>query len=219
VLHKSFTGDALALLERALRGRDDAFFGLLQRSADNAAAAAVLLKTLLHEYPDGAAELAEQIRELEHTGDDITHELIRRLNKEVATPIDREDILELAGVLDDITDFVEESAAYLSLYSTEASMLQADAMANVLVDATHELTLAMAKAVRLEPITDHTVEVHRLENEGDRLVRRAIASLFIDGIDPLVVLRWKDIFERLEDAIDSTERAAFVLQSIVIKNI
>jgi hypothetical protein len=98
-------------------------------------------------------------------------------------------------------------------------MIQADAMAHVLVDATRELTYAVQKAVRLEPITQHTVEVHRLENDGDRLVRRAIASLFVDGIDPMVVIRWKDIFERIEDAIDSTERAAFLLESIVIKNI
>ena len=125
----------------------------------------------------------------------------------------------LAGVLDDITDHIEESAGYLSLYKVEAPMVQASAMADVLVDATHELTLAVHKAVRFEPVIAHTVEVHRLENEGDRLVRRAIASLFVDRIDPMVVIRWKDIFERLEDAIDSTEKAAFVLESIVIKNI
>jgi predicted phosphate transport protein (TIGR00153 family) len=219
VVHKSFTGSAaLALLERALRGRDDAFFDLLQASAENAAEAAEQLKLLLQSYPDGH-DAAQHIHELERAGDEITHEIVQRLNKEVATPIDRKDILELAGVLDDITDYINEVADYLTLYKVEASFLQANAMADVLVDATRQLTFAVQKAVRFESIREHAHEVHRLENEGDRLVRRAIAALFIDGIDPLVVIRWKDIFERLEDAIDSTERAAFVLESVVIKNI
>jgi uncharacterized protein len=212
-------GGALALLERALRGRDDAFFALLEEAAENAAATARLLREFLHGYPE-TAQMLDQINECEQVGDRITHAIVQRLNREVATPIDREDIWSLASALDDVVDFIHEAAAYLSLYSAEASMTQADAMANVLVDATGELAEAVHKAVRFEAIKDHTIAVHRLENEGDRLVRRAIASLFdVDRIDPMVVIRWKDIFERLEDAIDSTERAAFLLESIVIKNI
>ncbi len=97
-------------------------------------------------------------------------------------------------------------------------MLQAEALAQVLRDAARELGQAVHKVGRFENITAHVVEVHRLENEGDRIVRGAIASLFEEGIDPMVVIRWKDIFERLEDAIDSTERAAYVLEGVVIKN-
>ena len=219
MLHKSFTsGGALSVLERALRGRDDVFFDLLEASAQTGAEAARLLLALLEQFPDGA-DCATRISALEERADGITQEIVRRLSREVAAPLERTDILELARALDDITDHIEESGAAFALYRVEASMVQADAMAAVLVAATSELCCAVRKAVRLQPIADHTVEVHRLENEGDRLVGDAIASLFIDGIDPLVVLRWMDIFEQLEAAIDATERAAFVLESIVIKNI
>jgi len=211
-------GGALAVVERALRGRDDAYFDLLDAAADNAAAAAVLLSTLLEGFPD-SLPLAERIVELEHEGDRITHEIIRRLNQDFVTPIDREDLLRLASALDDVVDLIDEVAAFLGLYGVEASMVQADAMARVLVEATRHLALAVHTAKSFDDISDQTVEVHRLENDGDAIVRQAIASLFEERIDPMVVIRWKDIFERLEDAIDATERAAFVLEGIVIKNI
>jgi predicted phosphate transport protein (TIGR00153 family) len=211
-------GGALALVERALRGRDDAFFDLLDAAADNAAAAAVLLSTLLEGFPDSRA-LAEQIVELEHEGDRITHEIIRRLNEDFVTPIDREDILRLASALDDVVDLIDEVAAFLGLYGVEASMVQADALARVLVEATRHLALAVHKSKSFDDVSEQTVEVHRLENDGDAIVRQAIASLFEERIDPMVVIRWKDIFERLEDAIDATERAAFVLEGIIIKNV
>jgi uncharacterized protein len=209
---------ALVLLERALRGRDDAFFKLFIDAADNAARAAALLSELLHGYPD-TRDLVLRIRDLEHVGDEITHDVVNRLNRAVATPIERDDIHALSSALDDVVDFIDEAAAYLSLYGAEASMVQADAMARVLVDATQQLALAFRKFEHFESITEHTVEVHRLENEGDKLVRGAIASLFTERIDPMVVIRWKDIFERIEDAIDATERVAVVLEGTVIKNI
>jgi uncharacterized protein Yka (UPF0111/DUF47 family) len=109
-------------------------------------------------------------------------------------------------------------ADYLGLYRIEAPMLQAQALAHVLLDAARQIELAIPLVREFKDISRHTVEVHRLENEGDRIVRGAIASLFERGIDPMVVIRWKDIFERLENAIDSTERAADILESIVIKN-
>ena len=211
-------GGALAVVERALRGRDDAYFDLLDAAADNAAAAAVLLSTLLEGFPD-SLPLAERIVELEHEGDRITHEIIRRLNQDFVTPIDREDLLRLASALDDVVDLIDEVAAFLGLYGVEASMVQADAMARVLVEATRHLALAVHTAKSFDDISDQTVEVHRLENDGDAIVRQAIASLFEERIDPMVVIRWKDIFERLEDAIDATERAAFVLEGIIIKNV
>jgi uncharacterized protein len=211
-------GGALAVVERALRGRDDAYFDLLDAAVDNAAAAAVLLSTLLEGFPD-SRPLAERIAELEHEGDRITHEIIRRLNQDFVTPIDREDLLRLASALDDVVDLIDEVAAFLGLYGVEASMVQADAMARVLVEATRHLALAVHKAKNFDDISEQTVEVHRLENDGDAIVRQAIASLFEERIDPMVVIRWKDIFERLEDAIDATERAAFVLEGIIIKNV
>jgi hypothetical protein len=134
------------------------------------------------------------------------------------TPIDRADILRLGSALDDIVDYTEEVADFLVLYAVEAPMLQAQALAQVLVDATRQIELAIPRVREFKSISEQTVEVHRLENEGDRIVRGAIASLFEDGIDPMVVIRWKDIFELLEDAIDATERVAFILEGIVIKN-
>jgi uncharacterized protein len=210
-------GGALALVERVLRGGHNVFFELLDQAADNVVDAAELLCQLLAEFPDGA-EKAAAINDCEHRGDDLTHELIHRLNREIAAPIEHDDLLALTSALDDIVDLVDEVAAYLSLYCVEAPMVQAEALAHVLVDAARELAAAVHKVARFEDISAHVVEVHRLENEGDRLVRDAIASLFEHGIDPMVVIRWKDIFERLEDAIDSTERAAYVLAGVVVKN-
>jgi uncharacterized protein Yka (UPF0111/DUF47 family) len=140
------------------------------------------------------------------------------LNQTFVTPIDREDILELASALDDIVDFTEEVADYLGLYRIEAPMDQSQALAHILADATREIERAIPLARDFKDISRHTVEVHRLENEGDRILRGALASLFEGGIDPMVVIRWKDLFEKLEDAIDATEHAALVLEGIVIKN-
>jgi uncharacterized protein Yka (UPF0111/DUF47 family) len=134
------------------------------------------------------------------------------------SPIDREDILRLSSALDDVVDFTEEVADYLGLYRIEAPMLQAQALAHVLLDATRHIETAIPLVREYKTISEQTVEIHRLENEGDRIVRGAIASLFEEGIDPMIVIRWKDIFELLEDAIDAAERVAFILEGIVIKN-
>ena len=210
-------GGALAFVERVLRGGHNVFFELLAQAADNVVTATELLHQLLLEFPDDRHNVAA-INDCEQRGDAIVHELIGRLNRELATPIDHEDLLALISALDDIVDLVDEVAAFLNLYAVEAPMLQAEALAHVLRDAARELCSAVHKVGRFEDISAHVVEVHRLENEADQIVRGAIASLFEDGIDPMVVICWKDIFERLEDAIDSTERAAYVLEGVVIKN-
>lgn len=210
-------GGALQFVERVLRGGHSIFFELLEQAADNVVTATELLHQLLLEFPDGH-EHAAAISACEDRGDAIVHELMDRLNRELVAPIGHKDLLNLISALDDVVDLVDEVSAFLSLYAVEAPMLQAEALAHVLRDAARELCLAVHKVGRFEDISAHVVEVHRLENEGDQLVRGAIASLFEDGIDPMVVICWKDIFERLEDAIDSTERAAYVLEGVVIKN-
>ncbi|MEA2638474.1 MAG: uncharacterized protein QOE18_1531, partial [Chloroflexota bacterium] len=199
------------------RGNDREYFDLFERAGANIEDATRLLEEMLAEYPE-RRDLAREIREREHEGDQLTHEIIQRLNQTFVTPIDREDILQLASALDDIVDYTEEVADYLGLYRIEAPMVQAQRLAGVLRSATHEIALAIPLVRGFKDISEHTVEVHRLENEADRIVREAIASLFEVGIDPMVVIRWKDIFERLENAIDSTERAAYILEGIVIKN-
>jgi predicted phosphate transport protein (TIGR00153 family) len=200
-----------------LRGTGREFFDLFELAGANIVRAAELLDEMLARYPESQG-LARDILACEHDGDHITHDLFQRLNQSTVTPIDREDILQLASALDDIVDYTEEVADYLGLYKIEAPMAQAQRLAGVLRDATRQIAGAIPLIRGFKDITAHMVEVHRLENEGDRLTREAIASLFEAGIDPMVVIRWKDIFERLENAIDSTERAAFLLEGIVIKN-
>jgi hypothetical protein len=197
--------------------RDRIYFELFEEAGRNVMRSAQLLEELLSDYPDNR-NLAQDIRDCEHEGDRITHDILDRLNHTFVTPIDREDILALASALDDIADYVEEVADYLGLYKIEAPMDQAIKLAQVLHRAATQIAEAMPKLRGFNDVSAHTVEINRLENEGDRITREAIASLFDGGIDPMVVIRWKDLFERLEDAIDATERVANILAGIVIKN-
>ncbi|MBV9817665.1 MAG: DUF47 domain-containing protein [Solirubrobacterales bacterium] len=197
--------------------RDRTYFELFEEAGQNMLEASSLLYDLLLNYPDDK-HLAGEILDLEHEGDRITHEIISRLNHTSAAPIDREDILALASALDDIVDYTEEVADYLGLYKIEAPMDQSIQLARVLKHACTEVAEAISQLHAFRDISRHTVEVNRLENEGDRITREAVASLFDGGIDPMVVIRWKDLFERLEAAIDATETAAHILEGIVIKN-
>ncbi len=163
--HRGERARNVALLEQVFRGSDQVFFTLFEQAGANVVRAAELLHEMLVAFPD-RQELARDIRDCEHHGDQITHELIRRLNSSFATPIDRKDVLTLASALDDIVDFTEEVADYLVLYRIEASMLQAEALANVLVDATAQLLEALRTAGSVADLRVRIVEVHRLENEG-----------------------------------------------------
>jgi uncharacterized protein len=196
---------------------DRVYFELFEAAGQNVVLAAGLLDRMMANYPD-TRELAGEILDCEHAGDRITHDIIDRLNHTFVTPIDREDILALVSALDDIVDYTEEVADYLGLYRIEAPMDQAISLAQVLSSACQEIGKAMPLLRGFRDLSQHTVEVNRLENEGDRITREAIASLFDAPIDPMVVIRWKDLFERLEAAIDATEHVANILEGIVIKN-
>jgi uncharacterized protein len=172
---------------------------------------------MLRDYPENS-ELGREILICEQHGDRITHDIIQRLNNTFVTPIDREDILALASALDDIVDYIEEVADFLGLYKIEAPMDDAQKMAYVLVQATQQISEAMPRLRGFKDLSHYTVEINRLENDGDRIQREALAALFIEGIDPMVVIRWKDIYERLEEAIDATEKVAYTLEGIVLKN-
>jgi predicted phosphate transport protein (TIGR00153 family) len=198
--------------------RDRQFFDLFEEAGGNIVRAADLLDRMLRAFPDKGDDLARDILICEQDGDRITHDIIRRLNETFVTPIDREDIYELASALDDVVDFTEEVADYLILYKIEAPMEQAQRLAHVLLESSRAISEAMPRLRGFKDMSHYTVEINRLENDGDRIVREAIASLFDNGIDPMVVIRWKDIFERLESAIDATERVANILENIVIKN-
>jgi uncharacterized protein len=197
--------------------RDRVYFELFEEAGQNVLQAADLLDRLLATYPD-SKELAQDILVCEHEGDRITHDIINRLNHTFVTPIDREDILQLVSSLDDVVDYVEEVADYLGLYKIDAPMEQSQRLAQVLAQAGRQIAEAMPRLRNFDDMSHYTVEVNRLENEGDRIVREAVASLFEEGIDPLVVIRWKDIYERLEEAIDATEKCAYILDGISTKN-
>jgi uncharacterized protein len=207
----------MARLSQVFVPRDREFFDLFEEAGANILHAADLLDRMLRNYPE-TKELAREILLCEQQGDRITHDIVQRLNQTFVTPIDREDILELASTLDDIVDYTEEVADYLGLYKVEAPMEQAQRLAHILLQAARQICEAMPRMRDFKDISHYTVEIHRLENEGDRVTREAIASLFDNGIDPMVVIRWKDLFERLEEAIDATERVANTLSGIVIKN-
>jgi uncharacterized protein len=204
-------------LPSVLAPRDRQFFDLFEEAGGNILRAAGLLEEMLEDFPEHS-ELAREILICEQEGDRITHDIIQRLNQTFVTPIDREDIHELSSALDDVVDYTEEVADYLGLYKIEAPMTQAQDLAKVLHAAARQIAEAMPLLRGFQDISSHTVEINRLENDGDRIVREAIASLFDTGIDPMVVIRWKDIFERLEEAIDATEHVANILEGIVIKN-
>jgi uncharacterized protein len=196
---------------------DREFFDLFEEAAGNIVRAADMLDQMLGSYPE-RADLARDILICEQDGDRITHDIIQRLNQTFVTPIDREDIYELASRLDDIVDYTEEVADYMGLYKIEAPMAQGQRLAHILLQASRQISEAMPRMRTFQDISHYTVEINRLENDGDRVSREAMASLFDTGIDPMFVIRWKDIFERLEAAIDATETVANILEGIVIKN-
>jgi hypothetical protein len=213
----SLAGSLGAVALPSLVPRDRVFFDLFNQAGQNTLRAARMLEEMLEKWPDDAG-LAREILLAEQEGDRITHDIVQRTNTVFVTPIDGEDIYALATQVDDIVDFTEETADFMGLYQIEAPMEQAQAMANVLVKSCEQLAAALADLRGFEGLEQRWIEIHRLENDGDRLYRDALASLFANGIDPMVVIRWKDIFTVLERAIDATETAAHILEGIVIKN-
>lgn len=204
-------------LSQLFAPKEREFFDLFEEAGANIVRASELLERMLARWPDHG-ELSRDIVVCEQEGDRITHDIIQRLNSTFVTPIDREDIYALASSLDDIVDFIEEVADFMALYRIEAPMEQAQHMTRILHESSRQISQAIPRLRSFKDIHHYTIEVNRLENEGDRVVREALASLFERGIDPMMVIRWKDIFERLEDGIDATEKTANILEGIVIKN-
>lgn len=194
------------------------FYGLFAEAGANAVDTARKAESRFRSYPD-AATSQDEVKELEHEGDRLTHEIIQLLNTQYVTPFDREDIYELARAIDDVVDHIEHASDLLGLYKVEGPMEQALTQCEVLVGAAECLAGALDGLRTLKGIEPHLLELKRLEDEGDRIVRDAIAALFErDTVDPRVIIRWKDIFEALEQAIDACETAAHVVGNIVVKN-
>lgn len=193
------------------------FYALFDRAATNLVSTSQLLLDLLEHYPDRRA-LVDEIKDREHEGDRVTHEIVQLVNKTFVTPIDREDIFDLATALDDICDFMDQTADELNLYGVEEVPPEAIEQAGVIFRAVSKIADAVHLLDGFKDISHHLIDVHTLEDEGDRIVRAATAKLFRDGLDPLVVIRWKDIHHDLEQAVDGCEHAAHVLESIYLKN-
>ncbi len=192
------------------------FFSMLQEAGANAESATGKLDQLMRTWPD-EQELRAEVKALEEEGDRITHDILHQLHSTTQTPLDREDIHALAVALDDVVDYTEEAADVLGLYKIEAPMEQAVELTGVLRDAGREVAKALQKLDTMSELGSHVLELDRLEDEGDRISRQALVSLFAGGIDPMVVIRWKDVFERLEQGIDACERVAHLLEGIVVK--
>jgi len=207
----------MARLSQLFMPREREFYDLFEEAAANVVRAAAMLEEMMESWPE-KSELAREILLAEQEGDRITHDIIQRLYSTFVTPIDREDILALASGLDDILDFTEEVSDFLGLYRIEAPMDQAIELARVLHQSARQIQAALPRLRTMQDLSHYVVEIHRLENEGDRLERMALASLFERAVDPMVVIRWKDVFERLEQAVDATEQVANTLQGIVLKN-
>jgi uncharacterized protein len=193
------------------------FYTLLIKQAANVHSGAVRLASLLENYQD--PELGERdLHAIEHRGDELVHEVMSLLNESFITPIDREDLHALTSGLDDVIDLVHEVSEHLALYRIRETRPEALELAQLVVAATDQICAAIGNLSAGRALAHHWVEVNRLENEGDRVSKEAIARLFDEELPPLDVIKWKDVFERLEGAIDAAEDVANVLEAIVLKN-
>ena len=189
---------------------------LLGRAGANVGHATSLLGDLMRAWPDGREKRLELV-DVEHDNDAVTHDIIHHLHARLAVPFDASDVLALASRLDDVVDDSEEAADLLGLYRVEAPMELAIALTDALASAGAEVAAAMSRLDDLPELRPHLNEIDRLENEGDRILREGLRALFDGGVDPMVVIRWKDIYERVESAIDACDHVAHTLRGIAVK--
>ena len=194
------------------------FYDLFTRAGENLLETARLVERRFAEFPADTVRQAD-VKALEHKGDEVTREILELLNTQYVTPFDREDIYDLAKEIDDVVDYMENASDLLGLYKVESRLDASLEQCKVLVQSAEHLHSALADLKQLRRADQHVVEVKRLEDEGDRIVRSGIAALFENTTDPLEVIRWKDILEALEDAIDSCETAADLDGNIGVKNV
>jgi uncharacterized protein Yka (UPF0111/DUF47 family) len=199
------------------RARDERLLELLVEAGGNASRATHLLHEMLASFPE-RPELAREVLLCEQEGDRLAHDVIHQIARGPRrAEYESSDVYELIHALDDVVDYAEEAADSLGLYGIEAPMEQAQALAEVLWCASVAVQHALERLRSREEINGFLVEIHQLENDGDRVSREAIASLFKSGVDPMAVIRWKDVFESLEEGIDSCETVAHVLEGMELK--
>ncbi|MBT1070659.1 DUF47 domain-containing protein [Pelotalea chapellei] len=199
--------------------KEEKFFLLFKQMTGNIIEGAKLLKEMLDNF-DNPSESQRKIKDVEHKGDSITHEIIQKLNKTFVTPLDREDIYALASKLDDIIDLIDASAARVIMYNVESIPPEAKSLGFIILQSCYAVDKAVAMLGQKsnEQIFAACVEINALENEADRVSREAISRLFDEEKDPIQLIKWKEIYETLERATDKCEDAANILESVVVKN-
>jgi uncharacterized protein len=195
---------------------EDSFFDLFEKMAEKVHQGADQLLALLKDYND-VDRKTQRVLDIEHEGDELTHMVMRRLNTTFITPFDREDIHLLATSLDDVLDHVEAAAEYLMLHKIEEPLPQIIALTETLAQATKETMKSMPLLRKMKGLDGYWVEINRLENEGDRFYRRTIAELFSGDYKAMDVLKFKDVIEQVEGAIDRLEDVANAVEGIVLK--
>ena len=199
--------------------KDESFFDLFEQAADRLVTAADVLVEATGKS-ETLPENAKRLERLEHDADQLTHELVEKVNRSFITPFDREDIYSLATELDDVMDLMEATTERFILFKVQQVLPQAQEIAKVIQQQTQELQRVMPQLRRLkrDSIMPHCVEINRLENVGDRLLRDAMASLFDGRYDPLTVIKWRELYELMEQATDKCEDVANTIEGIVLKN-
>ena len=200
--------------------REEKFFELFEESARNMVKASQVLKEMIDTW-EFVGERVAEIRELEHVGDTITHQIMAQLNRTFVTPFDREDIALLAHTLDDVTDFIDAAADAMLIYKVERPTRRAKELADIIVKAATEVERVMPRLRRrseLKQIPEYCVEINRLENMADRVFRSAMAELFDDTTDIAQIIKWREIYEHMESATDRCEDVANVLEGVALKH-
>ncbi len=197
--------------------KEEKFFEMFLNAAENIKDAANLLKQML-ESGENPERFCREIKELEHSGDKMTHEIINKLNKTFVTPFDREDIYDLSRALDDVLDHIDSAANRIIIYRIKSPGQDAIRLAQIIIECTEEIVQAISNLHQIDKVYPHCVEINRLENEGDSILREFLSWLFQDKKDAIKIIKLKDFYEDLELAIDYCEDAANVLEAIAVKN-
>lgn len=196
---------------------EEKFYEDFKMMADQLRKGARLLETMFSVDPPMADKFYE-IKEVEHQCDFLTHEIIQRLNKTFVTPIDREDIHELARTLDDVMDAIDNAAALIPLYKIEKVRPGAREMTRVIIQQCDEIRVAVEALEKHKGVLERAIEINRLENEADRIHKHAISQLFEEEKDPIAIIKWKEILDLLEEATDACEDVANLLENVVVKH-
>jgi hypothetical protein len=198
--------------------KDEKFFVMFKEMTVTIIEGAQLLKDMMDHFENPALS-QKMIKDVEHKADQLTHDIIKKLNKSFVTPLDREDIYALSAALDDILDLIDASAQRIVMYNVENTTPEAKELAFLILKSCQTIDKAVALlGGKHEPIAEYCVEVNALENEADRVCREAISRLFDEEKDPIQLIKWKEIYETLERATDKCEDAANILESVVVKN-